>query len=207
MSCALFILLGYLSGSVLWAYYLPLWMRGIDVTADTPDGNPGVFNCVMKAGKPIGMLALLCDLAKGALPVFWAARALDVDHWSFALVLLAPVAGHVFSILRGFRGGKGIAVSFGVLLGLLPMWEPVALLAASYLFFTLIFRVDPHRRRSIVTFLCFGAGTVVWLGATAVTLGCILVALLVAFRHRRPEPEEGRLSVCLMGGLVGRKRE
>ncbi len=47
MNYVLFILLGYLSGSVLWAYHLPMWMRGIDVTADTPDGNPGVFNSGM----------------------------------------------------------------------------------------------------------------------------------------------------------------
>ena len=69
-----FALLGYLSGSVLYAYYLPLWLKRIDVTEGTPDRNPGVFNCVARAGWPVGVLAAVCELAKGAAPVFLAAQ-------------------------------------------------------------------------------------------------------------------------------------
>jgi len=199
MNYALFALLGALSGSMLWAYFLPLWVKKTDITADTPDGNPGVFNCVVKAGWPVGLAALALELLKGALPVFWCAQTLDTGHWAFALVLAAPAAGHAFSRLRGRGGGgKGIAAAFGALLGLLPFWQPVGLLAASYLFFSLILRIDPHRHRSIVTFLCFAMGAVVWFGRTSTALGCILIAAVVISRHLSPMPEEGRASICFI---------
>ena len=204
MNHLLFILLGYLSGSILFSYCLPLWWKGIDVTQDTPDGNPGVYNCMAKAGKPIGALALCCDLLKGALPVFWACHTLDMTHWAFALVVAAPVAGHAFSVFRRFRGGKAITVSFGVTLGLLPMWIPLGLLVASYLFFSLVVRVEPNRWRSIVTFVCFGLGCVVWLQGSVSSFGCLLAAGIVTFRHLEPELEEEKASARFMPGRRGR---
>lgn len=190
MSYPHFIVLGYVLGSVLFAYYLPLWFKKIDVTLDTPDGNPGVFNCIVKAGKPLGLFALLCDLLKGAAPVFLAAHVVDVHRWPFVLVVAAPVVGHAFPLFRRFRGGKAITVSFGVTLGLLPMWEPFALLAASYLFFTLIIQVRPRRHRSILTFLFFGVGSLLWLHGAPAAFGCLLSAAVVIFRHWAAEPEE-----------------
>ncbi len=204
MNYLLFVLLGYLSGSILFAYWLPLWWKGIDVTQDTPDGNPGAYNCIAKAGRPIGLLALGCDLLKGALPVFWACRALDMSHWAFALVVAAPVAGHAFSLFRRFRGGKAITVTFGVMIGLLPMWIPLGLLVASYLFFSLVVRVEPNRWRSIVTFVCFGLGCVVWLHGTVPALGCLLSAAIVTYRHLEPEREGEKASARFMLGRRGR---
>ncbi len=195
MRAALFILLGYLSGSVLYAYYLPLWLRGIDVTEGTGDKNPGVFNCFVRAGRPMGSLALACDLMKGFLPVAWAAAVLGTGRWSFALVMAAPVLGHARPVFRRFRGGKAIAVSFGVTLGLLPVWEPFALLAAFYLFFSLVVAVKPHRRRSIAAFLSFALWSAILLPRTAIALGCLLIAGVVVARHVRVPGAEDRLEL------------
>lgn len=189
--------MGYLSGSVLFSYYLPLWFKGIDITRDTPDGNPGAFNCIAGAGWPLGLLALACDLLKGALPVYLAARGPGTAGWGLALVMSAPVLGHAHPLFRHFRGGKAIAVSFGVTLGLWPMWRPFAILAACYLVFSLPVRLEPHRFRSIVTYLCFGAVSLVWLGAGPVGLGCLLIAAIVIRRHWAPEPDEERPTVRL----------
>lgn len=190
-----YIALGYLSGSVLYSYYLPLWLKGLDVTEDAPDGNPGAFNCIHKAGWPMGLAALACDVLKGAIPVFLAARALGMHRWTFALVVAAPVAGHAWSVFRRFQGGKAIAVSFGVTLGLWPVWRPFVVLAACYLFFSLVVRLEPHRFRSVVTYVCFGAASLIWLGAGGVGLGCLLTASIVVSRHHRPEPEEEQPTV------------
>lgn len=195
MNALFFVLLGYLSGSVLYAYYLPLWLRRIDVTADTEDGNPGVFNCVARAGWPMGLLALACEIAKGALPVLLARAVLDPGRWIFALVIAAPVAGHAWSLFRPGRGGKGIAVSFGVMLGLLPLWQPFALLAACYLLFSLVVQIQPHRFRSLASYFCFGAGMLIHFGLTPVGTGCALSAAIVMDRHRLGSPEEERPSV------------
>ena len=182
MNYLLFILFGYLSGSMLFSYWLPLWLKKTDITQDTPDENPGVYNCVIKAGWPLGLLALCCDLLKGALPVFWACRTLDVEQWPFVLVVAAPVAGHAFSVFRRFRG----------------------MLVASYLFFSLVIRVKPHRWRSIVTFVCFGLGCVVWLHGTFLSMGCLLAAGIVTYRHLEPEQEEEKASAQFMLGRRGR---
>lgn len=190
-----FILLGYLSGSVLYAYRLPLCLRGIDVTEGSGDKNPGVFNCFAGAGRAMGSLALACELLKGFLPVLWAARTLDTGRWTFALAMAAPVLGHAFSLFHRFRGGKAIAVSFGVTLGLLPVWEPFALLAAFYLFFSLVVEVKPHRRRSIVTFLSFAFWSAVLLPRTAAALGCLLISGVVVSRHVRAPGAEDRLEL------------
>jgi len=188
-----FTLLGYVSGSVLYAYYLPLWLKGIDITEGTPDRNPGVFNCVSKAGWPVGVLAAICELAKGAVPVLLAARFLDTGNWLFALVIAAPAAGHAWPLFRCGGGGKGIAVSFGVTIGLLPLWRPGVMLAFFYLFFSLILRIQPHRLRSLVTYLCFCVGILLRLGFCPVTAGCLLMAAVVIQRHSQPEAEEAEI--------------
>lgn len=192
MSYLLCAVLGYLSGSVLYSYYLPLWIKGIDVTEGTSDGNPGAFNCIHRAGWAIGLLALACDFFKGLVPVLVAARALETDCWAFALVVAAPAAGHAWPLFRRFRGGKAITTSFGAAAGLLPVWEPVVILAACYLFFSLVVQLEPHRFRSIVAYCCFGAGTMARLGTRAMGLGCLLMAAVVIVRHLPPEPGEER---------------
>lgn len=191
MSYLLFVLLGYLLGSVLFAYYLPLWWEKIDITEGTADGNPGAFNCIARVGKPLGLFALACDLLKGMLPVLWAASVLDTSQWVFALVMAAPVAGHAFSLFRGLRGGKAITVVFGVMLGLIPNWQPLALLVSSYLFFSLIVRITPNRCRSMITFACFSLGVVALMWGSAIALGCVLTAGIVIYRHwSAGDPEE-----------------
>lgn len=190
-----FVLLGYLSGSVLYAYYLPKWFKGVDITAGTPDGNPGVFNCVANAGWGFGILAAVCDIAKGTVPVLAAFRILGAEEWGFALVMAAPVAGHAWSLFRWKNGGKGIAVSFGVTLGLLPVWSPFALLAACYLLFSLVVEIQPHRFRSLAVYFCFMTGALLKMGLSPIGMGCILSAAIVMDRHRLPEREEDKPTV------------
>ena len=95
-------------------------------------------------------------------------------------------------------------MTFGVMLGLMPLWIPLGLLVASYLFFSLVIRVKPHRWRSIVTFVCFGLGCVVWLHGTFLSMGCLLAAGIVTYRHLEPEQEEEKASAQFMLGRRGR---
>ena len=113
---------GYLSGSVLYSYLIPKYFCHVDVRTVNEDQNPGAFNAFSVAGLRIGLLCVLCDIGKGFLPVFLAAHssAVSMGSWIFALILLAPVAGHAWPFLQPAKGGKAISVSFGVLLGLLP---------------------------------------------------------------------------------------
>lgn len=88
----------------------------------------------MQAGFFAGTLSLLCELFKGAVPVFLADRILDRDSMLFALVMAAPVFGHAFPFFQKERGGKAIAVSFGVMIGLFPEIHPLFCLIFYYIF-------------------------------------------------------------------------
>lgn len=195
-ACLFYIVLGYLSGSVLYGYCLPKLFKGVDVRAVSKDGNPGAANAILYGGKALGLLALCCDLLKGFIPVYLAARTLDIYSLWFAPVLIAPVAGHAFPLLDRGKGGKAIAVSFGVLLGLLPDWTPVLTLAFFYVFFSLILVVSPHRYRSIVTFLLFGLCGFYQFESRAVFLGSLGIAVIVVYKHWIKK-ETGSFSVRL----------
>lgn len=100
----------------------------------------------MEGGFLCGTLTLLGDLAKGFLPVFccvWTTSRLGIYMTAgLALVMTAPVIGHAFPVYHRFQGGKGIAVSFGSLLGLFPDLRPALVLAA---FFYSVFPCDPDQ--------------------------------------------------------------
>ena len=75
------------------------------------------------------------------------------------------------------------AVSFGVLLGLIPIWMPVLLLAAFYLGFSLIIIIQPHFFRSVITFLLFFAGVLCTVPMESIVAGCLGISLIVIRRH------------------------
>lgn len=198
MDYALYIVAGYLLGSVMFAGYLPLLLKHIDVRRLSDDGNPGTANAFKHAGVFVGSLVLLCELGKGFLPVFLACRRLDTSHFLFSLVLSAPVVGHAYPAFKGGKeGGKAIAVSFGVLLGLLPEWRPVLILVFYYLLFSLFIVIRPHLHRSVVTFVLFTLSCAFHVDSRAVICGCILVSSVVVAKHIKKYQGE-RLEVGIL---------
>ena len=140
-----FSLAGFASGSVLYSMILPKWLRGIDIVFLSEDHNPGTANAVKYAGKTIGMLCLICDLGKGFAPVWLASHAMPpiIQSPAFALILAAPVLGHAFSPMLHGKGGKAIAVTFGVLLGI---WIPLGIWPFC-IFFSVVIVIHPHQIR------------------------------------------------------------
>ncbi|MGI5884602.1 MAG: glycerol-3-phosphate acyltransferase [Candidatus Spyradocola sp.] len=186
-----FIAVGFLSGGILFSYHIPKWLCGVDVVAESADHNPGTYNAVKLCGLRIGLLCLLLDLAKGFVPVFLALRVLRIEDPWVAPVLAAPVLGHAMALFYPFAGGKAVAVSFGALLGLLP-WSPAVLaLALPYVFFSTILVLQPHERRTVLSFFCMAVlcllGAVLWTHRMSVTLGASLVALTAMWKNR-PQP-------------------
>jgi glycerol-3-phosphate acyltransferase PlsY len=102
------------------------WLgRGVDIRG-VGDRNPGTFNVFLAAGTGWGVLALVLEFAKGALPVGLAGLA-GVRGWESAPVALAALLGHAYSPWLGGRGGKALAVTFGVWTGLTLASGPLAL--------------------------------------------------------------------------------
>jgi glycerol-3-phosphate acyltransferase PlsY len=87
--------------------------RGIDLR-NTGSGNIGATNVLRTAGRREALLTLLGDFLKGAIPVI-AAGYYQTGTLYEGLIGVCAVLGHNFSIFLGFRGGKGVATSLGVL--------------------------------------------------------------------------------------------
>lgn len=179
----LFLIAGYLSGSVLYSYLLPKYLMKIDIMSMSEDGNPGTANVFKYAGAPMGIFVLCLELLKGYVPIHLAMQTLDISNSVFGLILAAPVLGHAYPFLNWKKGGKSIAVSFGVLLGLTPLWIPVLLLAACYLVFSLIIVIRPHFYRSVLTFLIFFAGVMWKVPLHSIVIGSGIISLTVICRH------------------------
>lgn len=185
MNYIFWVILGYLSGSILYAYWLPLWLQKKNITQLSKDQNPGTANAFKIAGIPTGIAVLLCELLKGAIPVGIVAHMLDTKNILFAFVLCAPVLGHAFPFPypRKLKGGKAIAVSFGCLIGILPEWRPLVYLIFFYLLFSLVIVIYPHLYRSIVTFVCFLVTVCLNVPNRMICLGCVIMSCVVVYMH------------------------
>lgn len=171
--------LGYLSGSVPYGLLVARRFAGKDVRA-LGSGNIGATNVARVAGKKLGVLVLVLDALKGALPVLLARWLAPAEVWLHVSVALAAFVGHCWPVWLRFAGGKGVATALGVLAVLLP-WAALSGFVV-YALLLALFRV------SSVGSL---AGAVVAVGVGAFTceawpyaaLAGVLLAFIV-FTHR-----------------------
>lgn len=141
LAAALLVAGAYLLGSIPTGLLIGKRM-GVDVRTQG-SGNIGATNVARTVGKKVGLLVLVLDALKGALPVALfigldlAARidlGAPIDPYLLTAVGLAPIAGHCFPIWLRFRGGKGVATALGVFL----VVEPLSL-AVGVVLFTLLY--------------------------------------------------------------------
>ena len=123
-SWALWLSGAYLAGSIPFGYLIGR-ARGVDVRT-VGSKNIGATNVYRTVGKGWGVLAFLCDFLKGLLPTLAALR------WGGGQDLpvctgLACVVGHTLTVFMRFRGGKGVATAFGMMVALAP-WPALAAL-------------------------------------------------------------------------------
>lgn len=132
MLLALFALLaGYLLGSIPAGYLAGRWLRGIDIRQEG-SGSTGATNVLRVLGKGPALVVFLVDVLKGTAAVLLAKAVLEplgvplndagtanwsTDSWVVAAGLTA-LAGHIWPVWLGWRGGKAVATALGMLLGL-----------------------------------------------------------------------------------------
>jgi len=132
----LVILLQFLSGSIMYSYIIAK-MLNINLSK-IRDGNPGASNLWRAKGWKYGVLALLLDYLKGALPLaIFISLGIVENKYIIAISALAGVLGHAFSPMLRFKGGKAVAVSFGAW-SVLTKWEAPTILGTTFTIFTLI---------------------------------------------------------------------
>ena len=124
--------MSYLVGSIPTAYIGGRLMKGIDIRRHG-SGNVGATNAFRVLGKIPGTIVLMVDVLKGVVGPTILADYLGSDRiLERAALGLAAVLGHSFSVFLKFKGGKGVATSLGVLIGLtitMPMIRPILMIA------------------------------------------------------------------------------
>jgi glycerol-3-phosphate acyltransferase PlsY len=175
----------YLLGSVPFGLILSRAVAGVDVR-QVGSGNIGATNVSRAAGKPLGIVTLLLDAAKAAVPVLLAIMLLapegsaTMDRWVVA-VGLGAFFGHLFPVWLGFRGGKGVATALGLFLVLAP-WPALAGVAtfAAVVALTRIVSLGSLAGTAVCaggTFAQYGAASpICWAG--------LAVTAAIALKHR-----------------------
>jgi glycerol-3-phosphate acyltransferase PlsY len=108
----------YLLGSVPFGVVVARCSGGVDLRR-VGSGNIGATNVLRAVGKIAAVLTLVGDIGKGAVAV-GAGRLAGGDPALLAALGLAVVLGHLFPVFAGFRGGKGVATTLGVVLAAMP---------------------------------------------------------------------------------------
>lgn len=180
-------IVGYLLGSILFASLFARWIRGIDLRTESKDGNPGTANAFMQGGFVCGVLALVCDLGKGFLPVYGYLHEPAIQPGiGLIIVMVAPVLGHAYSLYHHWDGGKCIAVSFGVLIGLAPDLTPALILAFFYILFSIL-RIRPHSRRTFAAFVAASIADCFCLKEKMIVAAMCIMSFIVLHKHALQE--------------------
>lgn len=171
------LLLGYALGNFSSAYLLGRWIGGFDIR-EQGSGNAGATNVMRTLGWRYGVLVFTLDIIKGAAAAalgFWLA-----GNFGLAAAGVGVVLGHDYPAALGFRGGKGIAATTGVLLSLIPIPTLVGILV-----FVLIIL---GTRMVSVASLAFVSGMAVYTILTNQPLYLIALAVIAAIfaivRHK-----------------------
>ena len=178
LTTLLLIAIGYLLGAIPSGYLAARWLKGIDLR-DCGSGSTGATNVLRNVGKVPALVVFLIDVGKGALAVLLT-KAFGLNDWLQVLAGLAALAGHIWPIWLGFKGGKAVATGFGMFLGL--AW-PVGL-ACFGLFMAVISIFRIVSLASVVAALGLPLLMLAADQSSAYISVSLVAALLVLWRHR-----------------------
>jgi glycerol-3-phosphate acyltransferase PlsY len=201
---------GYLLGSVPFAWVIGK-SKGVDIRT-VGSKNIGATNLGRTLGPQYFWYAFLLDAAKGFLPTLLASllvRHLNarefitpppghpLPYWAPLLTGVACVVGHLLPLYLKFKGGKGVATGFGVVLGFWPVYTLAGLLAGAFFVFVLmIYRyISLASMSAAIAFAVFVAALSSWQNrwldtflppgdrVPLIIVACLFAALII-FRHR-----------------------
>jgi glycerol-3-phosphate acyltransferase PlsY len=173
----------FLLGSIPTGY-LVARAKGVDIRQHG-SGNIGATNVFRTLGKPLGVFVFMVDALKGFAVVWLAGRFDGASDWAGIIAAVAVIGGHNYTPWLGFKGGKGIATSAGVLLALMP-W---AVLCIAIVWFV-VFKVSRY-----VSLASISAAAALPVAVAALwSAGCggngpllgfsVLISALAIWRHR-----------------------
>ena len=172
--------LGYLLGSFPSGYLAGRWCAGVDIR-QLGSGSTGATNVLRQVGKGPALVVFVVDVFKGSAAVILARALLGAGAYGWLVAAgLAALAGHIWPIWLGGKGGKAVATGFGMLLGLVPAVGLACLgVFLTSLALSRIVSISSVLAAAALPLLMAGAG------APGAYLGLGLVAaVMVIWRHR-----------------------
>jgi acyl phosphate:glycerol-3-phosphate acyltransferase len=190
---AIALLIGYLLGSIPFGLILTRLGGTADIRS-IGSGNIGATNVLRTGRKGLAAATLLCDMLKGTVAVILVGYYAGPD--AAMLAALGAFLGHLFPVWLGFKGGKGVAVYIGVLLGL--FWPAAVLFCALWLATALVSRYSSLAAfvASVITPMFLW-----WFGQPALAALFALLSLLMFYMHR----ENIRRLLAGTEGRIGQK--
>ncbi len=172
-------LAAYLIGSFSTAI-ITCKLMGIDDPRSTGSNNPGATNVLRHGGKKAAIITLFGDMLKGLIPVLLAIQ-FQLEPSVIALVGLFALLGHVFPVYYGFKGGKGVATFYGVILAL--NWLVGLIALGIWLFIALVLKISSLS--ALVSI--FSTPIILWYFSHSVELtsAVALMSVLVFWRHKK----------------------
>jgi glycerol-3-phosphate acyltransferase PlsY len=173
---AIALLIGYLFGSIPFGLILTRLGGTADIRS-IGSGNIGATNVLRTGRKGLAAATLLCDMLKGTVAVILVGYYAGPD--AAMLAALGAFLGHLFPVWLGFKGGKGVAVYIGVLIGL--FWPAAVVFCALWLATALVSRYSSLAAfvASIITPIFLW-----WFGQPALAALFALLSLLMFYMHR-----------------------
>ncbi len=174
----LFASLAYLIGSFSTAI-ITCKIMGIEDPRNTGSHNPGATNVLRHGGKKAAIITLFGDMLKGLIPVLIVIQ-LQIEPAGVALVGLFALLGHIFPVYYGFKGGKGVATYYGVVLGM--NWLVGLIALAIWLGMAAIVKISSFSALVSIFFTPF----ILWYFSQSVELtsAVAIMSILVFWRHK-----------------------
>jgi len=186
MTKYLFILLAYLIGSIPFSYILGKYIKKGDIRKHG-SGNLGTTNAFRVFGAIIGIAVLILDTLKSGILVLAIANDwFGVDMFHPLIYGSVAVLGHIYPVWMKFKGGKGVASSFGMLI--FYYW-PIPVLLLPVFVTTLLLSKFASLASTVVTVCAFIAGVILYfVGVPEIDLYYVVITgllmLLILFKHR-----------------------
>lgn len=179
LNIILFAGLAYLVGSFSSAI-VTCKLMGIEDPRNTGSNNPGATNVLRHGGKKAAIITLIGDMLKGLIPVL-IISLFQTDNLTIALVGLFALIGHVFPVYYGFKGGKGVATYYGVILGI--NWQVGLIALAIWLSVATILKISSLS--ALVSI--FLAPFILWYfsQSTELAAALALMSIIVFWRHKK----------------------
>lgn len=175
---------GYLLGTIPFGLLITKLRGGGDIR-EAGSGNIGAANVTRVIGAGAGVMTLLLDAGKGYLAAWIAARVSNENVVWMLFAALAVIAGHIFPVWLGFRGGKGVATAAGAFL---PICPPAILVAAALFLVVVLFwryvslaSIAATASLPLLIYLLYAPGLA---PPHIVSIGVAFSAVVIIFRHR-----------------------